>query len=296
MLIEQVVYIALGKCYINRLRYRGGYMGKRKLRGLYITVIVLLIGVIACILIIYYTGDFNNIFSSRSVVANDSSVVYESGETVATKEATISKEQAIANIQDAYKNKEKAYIDVKWLSQYPELPTGCEITSLTTVLNYYGYDVSKVDMARKYLKKGSGSFRNMFVGNPERDDGFGCYAKPIVDAANKYFKTSQNKANAVNLSNSTFETLLGYVAMDTPVLVWNTIGMSEPQKTASWDTEDGTVTWISPEHCVVLIGYDKIKKVVYVSDPMEGIIERDLNVFKQRYEQMCKQAVYVAIN
>ena len=35
------------------------------------------------------------------------------------------------------------YINVKWVSQKPELPTGCEITSLTTVLNYYGYNVSK---------------------------------------------------------------------------------------------------------------------------------------------------------
>ena len=33
----------------------------------------------------------------------------------------------------------------------PELPTGCEITALTMVLNYYGYAADKTVMASKYL-------------------------------------------------------------------------------------------------------------------------------------------------
>ena len=35
--------------------------------------------------------------------------------------------------------------------QMPELPTGCEITALTMVLNYYGMEADKVEMATKYL-------------------------------------------------------------------------------------------------------------------------------------------------
>ncbi|MEN2465771.1 C39 family peptidase [Ornithinibacillus sp. JPR2-1] len=34
------------------------------------------------------------------------------------------------------------------MMQKPELPNGCEITSLTSVLNYYDYQVSKTNMAR----------------------------------------------------------------------------------------------------------------------------------------------------
>ena len=56
----------------------------------------------------------------------------------------------------------------KWVNQYPELPTGCEITALTSVLNYYGYNVKKETMADDYLKKGSGSFYEMFLGNPRK--------------------------------------------------------------------------------------------------------------------------------
>ena len=42
----------------------------------------------------------------------------------------------------------KAYIDnFPCLNQLPELPTGCEVTSLTMVLNYLGYDADKTDIA-----------------------------------------------------------------------------------------------------------------------------------------------------
>lgn len=39
------------------------------------------------------------------------------------------------------------------IEQYPELPTGCEITAMTMVLNYYGYNVDKVTMALDYMPK-----------------------------------------------------------------------------------------------------------------------------------------------
>lgn len=37
------------------------------------------------------------------------------------------------------------------LYQMPELPTGCEITALTMLLNYYGLPAEKVEMATEYL-------------------------------------------------------------------------------------------------------------------------------------------------
>ena len=44
-------------------------------------------------------------------------------------------------------------IPVRHIAQNPELPTGCEITSLTMVLNYLGYNVSKTYMADNYLDR-----------------------------------------------------------------------------------------------------------------------------------------------
>lgn len=45
-------------------------------------------------------------------------------------------------------------LDVEPVLQLPELPTGCEITSLATVLNYYGYDISKTQLADEYMERG----------------------------------------------------------------------------------------------------------------------------------------------
>ena len=56
------------------------------------------------------------------------------------------------------------------MSQYPELPTGCEITSLTEVLNYLGYGIDKETLARNYLDMRDtvtqGCFVEYFWGSP----------------------------------------------------------------------------------------------------------------------------------
>ena len=39
------------------------------------------------------------------------------------------------------------------IGQLPELPTGCEITALTMVLNYYGLNPNKLELATEYLPK-----------------------------------------------------------------------------------------------------------------------------------------------
>ena len=50
---------------------------------------------------------------------------------------------------------------------------------------------------------------------------------------------------------------------------------------------------MSPEHSVVITGYDLNKNIVYIMDPMEGNITRNLETFQSRYEEMHSQAVYI---
>ena len=91
----------------------------------------------------------------------------------------------------------KAYIDnFPCLNQLPELPTGCEVTSLTMVLNYLGYDADKTDIAANYLEKGDYPDANpntTFVGTPFDKASYGCFAPVITDCANLY------GAHAVNI-------------------------------------------------------------------------------------------------
>ena len=57
-----------------------------------------------------------------------------------------------SNIDPTGLSKRNVKLNVKCILQNPELPTGCEITSLTTVLNYYGYNVSKTTMSDDFLE------------------------------------------------------------------------------------------------------------------------------------------------
>lgn len=200
------------------------------------------------------------------------------------------------SIDDYMLTQKSVKLDVTYLPQKPELPTGCEITSLTTVLNYYGYNVTKTEMADNYLPKSNTSknFWSVFVGNPRYTSGFGCYAQPITEAANKYLKEQGSELVAYNCSGSTFEQLLLETESGRPVVIWGTLNMAKPYYTYEWVVEDGnTVRWITPEHCLVLIGYDLERSVAIISDPMRGIVEYDLKTVKSRYIALESQCVVI---
>ena len=83
-------------------------------------------------------------------------------------------------------------LDVPFVNQNPELPTGCEITSLTSVLLYLGFNIDKETLARNYLpmsnEAGEGMFINYYFGSPWQTSGMGCFAPAIVTAANNFLK------------------------------------------------------------------------------------------------------------
>ena len=194
--------------------------------------------------------------------------------------------------------KHKVKLSVSYLSQNPELPAGCEITALTTVLNYLGYDVSKLTMCDVFLEKSNtvDDFYKVYVGNP-KSNGFGCYAQPITDAANKYLKTQDSNYKAVNLSGEKFEKLLAKVQNGTPVIIWSTMyskktqTLLEPYVSNEWKVGGQTIKCLGNEHCMVLIGYDIDRNVAIMSDPLRGIVEYDLKTVKERYISMHSQCV-----
>jgi uncharacterized protein YvpB len=199
--------------------------------------------------------------------------------------------------------KDIALLDIVPVLQNPELPAGCEVTALTALLNYHGCNVSKTYMADNMLEKddsytrvGQKEYRanpsKVFVGNP-RKTYFGCYAKPIANAANKYLKSISSEKQAYDISGSSPNTLYYYVANNIPVLVWGTIGMSQPSYDKTWyDKDTGEpVQWVSGEHCFVLIGFDETR--VVVSDPLYGVKVYSKSIFEKRYGELSKQAVVI---
>ncbi len=189
----------------------------------------------------------------------------------------------------------KALIKMKWIGQNPELPSGCEITSLTTVLNFLGFPVDKITMAKGFLPRieGNVNFRESFLGDPFSPFGFGCYANVIVKAANNYLATQETNLHAFDYTQYSFEGLLNQVAAGNPVIIWVSNGMDEPFYGPRFEYEGETLRWISREHCVVLIGYNLEQDAVIVSDPFVGPAVYDIELFKKRFIQFGFQAVII---
>lgn len=187
--------------------------------------------------------------------------------------------------------------DFPCVKQLPELPTGCEITSLTTVLNYYGFDVDKGSMADIYLNKipiGSDYPTVGFWGDPRDSGSLGCYA-PVISAATSNFLADRNASfAAANLTGTELTHLFTFIDRSQPVIVWTTIDLEEPRVVGSYTMPDGeSFTWLAPFHCVVIYGYDLDEGVLFVADPLRGNVTYPLRKFRARYEALGAQAVLV---
>ncbi len=198
----------------------------------------------------------------------------------------------------------KVYLDVPLIMQKPELPNGCEITSLTAVLNYYGYDTTKTAMADTYLPKQAFSSKDgklygpdpnqLYAGDPRsQKGGFYSFAPPIVVAAENYFAASSRTGSAQDISGSTREQLIEQLNKGVPVVVWTTLDMSKPNFNYGWYL---TATGEYYEalvnlHVVVLNGYEDGK--VHVMNPLQGQVTYDADVFFRSYEEMGRHALVV---
>ena len=197
-------------------------------------------------------------------------------------------------------------IAVPLVKQNPELPNGCEITSLTAIFNYYGEEVNKLTMAEKYLPKEPLSFVNgkrigpdpnvSFVGNPsENINAFYVFAPPIVQAANTYIKDNDLNRIAYDISGASIEQLRTYISKGIPVITWLTIDLqpSKVNESLKWEVTN-TLTEHIPYtnlHAVVLLGLDDT--YAHVMNPLSGYESIPVDVFKQSFETLQSRAVVV---
>jgi uncharacterized protein YvpB len=192
-------------------------------------------------------------------------------------------------------------LNVSIIRQMPELPRGCEVTSLAMLLNYSGTNANKMTLA-KQVKKDPATMKRKngkiyfghpnfgFVGNMYtfNKPGLGVFNKPIEALAEKY------KPNRIkNLTGKPFETILSYVSAGHPVWIINTSWFSRVPNSywQTWYTSHGPVRITYKEHSVVITGYDS--KYVYFNDPLDGTKnkKRPLKSFVEGWKQFGSQAV-----
>lgn len=191
-----------------------------------------------------------------------------------------------AGLQDAVAP--GATANVGALLQNPELPAGCEAVSLTIVLDAMGYRLGLTEIVDSYLAidPSGGNYVYAFRGDPRASGE--AFPPAIVDAANAYLLSHGAAETAQELTGSSFRTLENLVGDGVPVIVWTALPGEQPE--FSGVTYNG-YAWYNNEHCVVLYGTDGGE--VLVSDPLEGLVRRDADEFRQLYEACGAMAVAI---
>ncbi len=192
--------------------------------------------------------------------------------------------------------------DVPLLEQLPDFPTGCESVSTCMVLNYYGYDISPREFIDEYLPKNDNFIHKnglcygpdpneYFAGNPESDRSYGCMAPVIATALNYFFKGTE--WGCITECGTIAELCEEYICKDIPVIVWTSMDMDMPRPGDIWTLSDGsTYQWLSGEHCMVLVGYDK--KYYYFNDPYTGdTLKFGKKVSEKRYAAFECQSIAI---
>ena len=195
-------------------------------------------------------------------------------------------------------------LPVPQVLQNPELPNGCEITSLTMLLQYLGFDVDKMTMAEDYLPRSEKFYgadpEVEFMGDPSQSSGescgFYCFQGPIIQAAEKYL-AAQGQADAWEVTDITGVDAAGLaeqLAAGNPVLVWATIDFKDVRESSkwSWTTASGeTYTPLVDVHCLVLTGYEDNQ--FYLSDPLETYESVRQQKFMEIFTAMGSRAVVI---
>ena len=162
--------------------------------------------------------------------------------------------------------------------QYPELPTGCEATALSTLLRLNGIEASKTEVADA-MPKGS-DWVNQFCGDPYTQHGMCCMAPCAIETAKRFCPVEKTP---VNLTGTQL------VYLPTPCVVWVTMELQEPWYSGQ-EIDGYELLWNT--HCVTLLAAGEA--TVKVIDPLQGMQEYPFSKFNAAYMGNGSQAVYIA--
>lgn len=197
----------------------------------------------------------------------------------------------------------KKIIEVPYIDQTEQYPTGCESISAVMMLSYLGYDITPERFIDRCLYKRDFEFYNGYLYGPHPDDAFigspyndekgsyGCYAPVIAlameRAAGEDYQFTARKGVPME------QLLETYIDRNMPVVFWATLNMEPSSLGMTWRLlgRDGEFQWINHQHCILLVGYDE--KQYYFNDPWmnAGCRGYDRKLVEQRYREMGMQVV-----
>ena len=201
---------------------------------------------------------------------------------------------------------ESVTLTVPLIAQNPELPNGCEVTSLTMLLQYLGYDIDHETLAFDYMPQGEVVWTDeevlvpnpetTYVGNPADFSGFYILVPGLVETANAYLRERDTGVRGINLTGIDRDGISKFLAQGMPVVTWVTMGYDDVDylEDVIWTIGD-TGEMINPYgnlHCVLVIGYDS--ENVIVNNPLEDTIEQvPWDEFMHSFDELGDRAMTV---
>lgn len=216
-----------------------------------------------------------------------------------TKAVTVTKKVDDQEVLKEFINTEdkKLIKGVPHISQLPELQRGCEVTSLSMLLQYEGITANKMTLAKQIHKI---PFRdeNYVRSNPYdgfvgdiytfKKSGYGVYHGPVADLAEKYLP-----GKIRDITGQQIQAVYGLIDAGSPVwvIINSTFTPLPESEFTIWKTNTGNVKITYREHSVVIVGYDE--QYVYINDPLADTGYRAVprKPFEQAWIQMGSQAI-----
>ncbi len=193
-------------------------------------------------------------------------------------------------------------IEAPVIKQFPELPRGCEVTSLSMLLQFHDIEVNKMETAEK-IKKDETSYTKKngvihfgdpnvgFVGDMYNisNPGYGVYHKPLYQLTKDYVGDK-----ALDITGKPFDSVIELVAQGKPVVVITNITYKALPDTnfITWQTPNGPLDVTMKLHAVLVTGFDS--KSIYFNDPYDGTQKKaPRQEFVSAWEQMGNQAISI---
>ena len=200
-------------------------------------------------------------------------------------------------------NENIIYLPVPQILQNPELPNGCEITSLCEILNYLGFPADKCDLADHYLPRSEKWYGTdpdlLYMGNPHLDDaspetGYYCFAGPIVTAADRYLSERSSSFRAHDLTGASQEDLEHQLKAGRPFIFWASLHFDDIQydECGSYPLPGGRSHRVFRQlHCMVCRG--ETEKEFLIADPLDFNTTVPKEQFMKIYRQLGSRAAAI---
>ena len=194
-------------------------------------------------------------------------------------------------------------LDVPQILQNPELPNGCEITSLCEILRFLGFEADKCELADRYLPRSErwwGADPDLvYMGDPHREDdspycGYYCFAGPIVAAAESWLRDhgAGDLYRPTDLTGSEEDALVEQLRAGRPFLFWASLHFDDIafDPCGAYPLPGGREHRVFHHlHCMVCCGVDD--DCFTVADPLDFNRRVPRGQFMKIYRQLGRRAV-----